>query len=107
MPDTNPLAAPTIEEYVCNKWNDVREVATTRLRNGESYVREEPLKAVAYAAAAGYVLRILPVGAMVRSLIRVVLFAVKPAALVYGAAKAYEVLARPNNAPTPIAGGEG
>ncbi len=106
MPNTNPLAAPSIEECVCNKWNDVSEAAMTRLRDGESYVREEPLKAVVYAAAAGYVLRILPVGAMVRSFIRVALFAVKPAALVYGAAKAYEVLTRADNTSTPVIGTE-
>jgi hypothetical protein len=107
MPDTNQLAAPTIEECVCDKWNDVCEATSARLRDGESYVREEPLKAVAYAAAAGYVLRILPVGAIVRSLIRVVLFAVKPAALVYGAAKAYEILARPDITPTSETSVEG
>ncbi|MEO7933009.1 MAG: hypothetical protein ABIT76_07615 [Chthoniobacterales bacterium] len=105
MPDTNSV--PTIEECVCQKWSDVREAALARLRDGESYVREEPLKAVAYAAAAGYVLRILPIGAIVRSAIRVVLFAVKPAALVYGAAKAYEVLARPDSTPTPHTNFEG
>lgn len=92
MPDLIESDTPTIEQCLCNKWGDVKSAVKDRLYDAENYVREEPLQAVAYAAAAGYVLRILPLGAIVRSLVKLSLTAVKPLAFLYGAAKTYEIL---------------
>ncbi len=94
MPKVAPLPPPTLEQQLCEKWNDMQIAALDRLREGEDYVRQNPLQSVAAAAAAGYVLRILPVGAIVRSLACLALSAVKPAALLYGAAKAYDMMVR-------------
>ena len=92
MSDSTDSDQPTVEASICSKWNEARGAMEGRLLDGENYVREEPLKAMAYAAAAGYVLRILPITAILRSVIRVLLLALKPAVVVYGAAKAYEII---------------
>ena len=57
----------------------------------ESYVRENPTRAVAYAVVAGLVLDRLPVGRILGGLTRLTLMAVKPAILIYGATKLYQV----------------
>ena len=92
----------TIEESISGKWLETRSTLDQYLRDGEEYVRAEPLKAVAYAAATGYVLRMLPVGTIVGGLLSLALAAVKPAALVYGAAKGYELLNRPKEDPQTL-----
>ncbi|HEX8371441.1 MAG TPA: hypothetical protein VF585_01570 [Chthoniobacterales bacterium] len=90
MPEEQP-SSPTIEQCVCERWDKITTATTQCVTDAEAYARQEPLKAIAYAAAGGYVLRILPVAAILGSVIRLVLMLLKPAALVYGAAKAYEV----------------
>jgi len=86
------LTNKTVEESLGEKWGDVKSAVTSRLQEGESYVRQEPWKAVLYASAVGYILRILPLGAIARSFVRILLIALKPAAFLYGAAKTYEIL---------------
>ena len=56
----------------------------------ENYVRQNPVQSIAYALLAGFVLNRLGVGRIVRGVVRLALFAVRPAMLVYGAAKLYE-----------------
>lgn len=58
--------------------------------DANDYVRTEPVKALATAAAAGFVLRILPVTRIVNTLLHVTLALLKPAALVYGGAKVWQ-----------------
>jgi hypothetical protein len=60
------------------------------LSQTETYVRENPAQSVAYAVLAGFVLRQLGLGRILRSVVRLALFALKPAILIYGAAKLYE-----------------
>jgi hypothetical protein len=57
----------------------------------ESYVRDNPTRAVAYAVVAGLVLDRLPVGRILGGLTRLTLMAIKPAILIYGATKLYQV----------------
>ena len=57
----------------------------------ESYVRENPTRAVAYAVVAGLVLDRLPVGRILGGLTRLTLMAIKPVILIYGATKLYQV----------------
>ena len=92
MPKVLHPANPTVEQCLCEKWSEVRSAATARFQEGENFVRQQPLQAVAMAAGMGYVLRILPLGSIVSSLVRVCLAALKPAALLYGAAKTYEIM---------------
>ena len=56
----------------------------------EAYVRENPVQSIAYALLAGFVLNRLGIGRVLRGVVRLALFALKPAILVYGAAKLYE-----------------
>ena len=56
----------------------------------ETYVRENPVQSVAYALLAGFVLNRLGIGRIMRTFVRLALFALKPAILIYGAAKLYE-----------------
>ena len=57
----------------------------------ESYVRGNPTRAIAYAVVAGLVLDRLPVGRILGGLTRLTLMAIKPAILIYGATKLYQV----------------
>jgi hypothetical protein len=56
----------------------------------ETYVRENPVQSLAYAILAGFVLNRLGIGRIIRAFVRLALFALKPAILIYGAAKLYE-----------------
>jgi hypothetical protein len=56
----------------------------------EIYVRENPIQSIAYAVLAGFVLDRLGLGRIVRGTVRLALFAIKPAILIYGAAKLYK-----------------
>ena len=52
-----------------------------------TYVREKPIQSLFYAFAVGYVLNRLPVVRVLAGLLRLLLMALKPAILIYGAAK--------------------
>jgi len=56
----------------------------------EQYVRENPVQSLAYAILAGFILNRLGIGRILRGIVRLALFALKPAILIYGAAKLYE-----------------
>lgn len=56
----------------------------------EEYVRENPTRALVYAAVAGLVINRLPVCRILSGLARLSLVAVKPAILIYGATKLYQ-----------------
>ena len=56
----------------------------------EEYVRENPTRALAYAAVAGLVLDRLPICRILSGLARLALIAIKPAILIYGATKLYQ-----------------
>jgi hypothetical protein len=58
----------------------------------ERYVRKNPGQSMLYAFVAGYLLNRLPVGGLLRGLIRLLLFALKPAALIYGASRLYQAI---------------
>lgn len=58
----------------------------------ENYVRENPGQALLYAFVAGYVLNRLPVGSMMRGLVKLSIFGLKPALFLYGATKAYSAV---------------
>jgi hypothetical protein len=56
----------------------------------ETYVRENPVQSIAYAVIAGFVLNRLGIGRILRGILRLLLLALKPAILIYGATKLYE-----------------
>jgi ElaB/YqjD/DUF883 family membrane-anchored ribosome-binding protein len=67
-----------------------REQFDEILSQTETYVRENPAQSLAYAVLAGFVLNRLGIGRILRGVVRLALFALKPAILIYGAAKLYE-----------------
>jgi hypothetical protein len=56
----------------------------------EEYVRDNPGQAVLYAFVAGYVLNRLPLGALLRGVVRLSFVALRPAMFVYGASRLYQ-----------------
>lgn len=56
----------------------------------EEYVRENPVRAVAYAVLAGFILNRLPIGRILGGFARLLMIAFKPAILAYGATKLYQ-----------------
>jgi len=69
-----------------------REHFDELLTETEAYVRENPVQSLAYAVLAGFVLNRLGVGRILGGVVRLLLFALKPAILIYGAAKLYEAV---------------
>ena len=72
------------------EFDDVKQKMNDFHSQGESYVRDNPSQAVLSAVAAGFVLRLLPLGAILGALIRLPLFALRPAIFVYGAVALYK-----------------
>lgn len=60
------------------------------LQQTEDYVREKPLQSVGYAMLAGFILDRLPLFRIFGVLLRLMLVALKPAMLIYGATKLYQ-----------------
>lgn len=56
----------------------------------EQYVRDNPAQAVLSAIGAGFVLRLLPLGAIVGLLVRLLLSLARPALFIYGAVSLYK-----------------
>ena len=77
------------------EFDDVKQKMNDFQSQGENYVRENPSQAVLSALAAGFVLRLLPLGAILGALIRLVLFAVRPAIFIYGAVSLYKHFQEP------------
>lgn len=70
----------------------VKEQVETALSQTEHYVREKPAQSLLYAFIAGYVLNRLPTGRILGGLFRLLLVALRPAILIYGATKLYQAV---------------
>ena len=68
----------------------VKDQVETVLSETEDYVREKPAQSLIWAFVAGYVLNRLPLGRVLSGLLRLLIVALKPAILLYGAAKLYQ-----------------
>ena len=66
--------------------------AASWLKKADDYARHEPTKAVLSAASAGFILNLLPIGAIVGALAAVAFALVRPALLFLGLLKAAEFL---------------
>jgi hypothetical protein len=62
------------------------------MTQAEEFVREKPGQSLLIALTAGFILNRLPVGRLLGVVVRLLLFALKPALLVYGATKVYEAV---------------
>ena len=68
----------------------VKDQVESVLSETEDYVREKPAQSLVWAFVAGYVLNRLPLGRILNGLLRLLIVALKPAILIYGAAKLYQ-----------------
>jgi hypothetical protein len=68
----------------------VKDRVEAVLTETENYVREKPAESLLCAFVAGYILNRLPFGTVLGGLFRLLIFALKPAILIYGAAKLYQ-----------------
>ena len=68
----------------------VKDQIEAVLTETESYVRKKPAESLLCAFVAGYILNRLPFGRVLGGLFRLLIFALKPAILIYGAAKLYQ-----------------
>lgn len=62
------------------------------VQEAKTYIRREPDQAVLWALAAGYVLRMLPLAAILNGLVRLLLVTLRPAILIFGATKVWETV---------------
>jgi hypothetical protein len=60
------------------------------LSDTEDYVREKPAQSLLFAFVAGYILNRLPVGRILSGLCHLLVVALRPAILIYGATKLYQ-----------------
>jgi hypothetical protein len=60
------------------------------VHQAEDFVRANPARSIFYAFIVGFILNRLPLGGLLRGAVRLLLFAVKPAILIYGATKLYQ-----------------
>jgi hypothetical protein len=68
----------------------VKDQVESVLSDTEDYVREKPAQSLMWAFVAGYVLNRLPLGRVLSGLLRLLIMALRPAILIYGAAKLYQ-----------------
>jgi hypothetical protein len=84
------LSPEMVAEFPERGMQWVKDRVETVVSETGEYVREKPTQSLFYAFAAGYVLNRLPLGRVLGGLLRLLLMALKPAILIYGAAKLYE-----------------
>ena len=70
--------------YTQEQWGEL-------LGQTEDYVRANPTRALCYGVAAGFILDRLPIFRIIGVFLRLVLMAFKPAILIYGASKLYQM----------------
>ena len=68
----------------------VKEQVATAFCETEDYIREKPAQSLLCAFMAGYILNRLPLGRILGGLFRLLVAALRPAILIYGAAKLYQ-----------------
>ena len=83
-------SAEVVAEFPERGVHWVKQQVEAVLSETEDYVREKPAQSLMYAFAAGYVLNRLPLGRVVAGLLRLLILALRPAILIYGAAKLYQ-----------------
>jgi hypothetical protein len=84
------LSAEVAAEYPERGVHWVKEQIEAALSETEDYIREKPAQSLLCAFLAGYVLNRLPLARIVGGLFRLLIAALRPAILVYGAAKLYQ-----------------
>jgi len=68
----------------------VKEQFDTVVNETGDYVREKPAQSLMWAFVAGFILNQLPIVRILSGLVRLLMFALRPAILIYGATKLYQ-----------------
>lgn len=71
--------------YAKDQWGEI-------MGQTEDFVRANPTRALCYGVAAGFLIDRLPIFRIIGGLLRLVLMALKPAMLVFGATKLYRMV---------------
>ena len=84
------LSAELAAEFPERGLHWMKEQLETALSETEDYVREKPAQSLLCAFLAGYILNRLPLVRIVGGFFRLLVVALRPAILIYGAAKLYQ-----------------
>ena len=85
------LSPEIVAEFPERGMQWVKDRVETVVNETGEYVREKPTQSLLYAFAAGYVLNRLPLGRVLGGVLRLIVMALKPGMLIYGAAKLYQM----------------
>lgn len=85
------LSAEMVAEFPERGMQWVKDRVETVVNETGDYVREKPTQSLLYAFATGYVVNRLALGRLLAGILRLLFFALKPAILVWGAAKLYRM----------------
>jgi hypothetical protein len=86
----NQLSAEVVAEFPERGMQWVKDRVEAVVNETGEYVRDKPTQSLLYAFAAGYILNRLPLVRVVGGVFRLLMFALKPAVLIYGATKLYQ-----------------
>jgi hypothetical protein len=86
----NQISVETAAEFPERGMQWVKDRVGAVVNETGEYVREKPTQSLLYAFAVGYILNRLPLGRMLGGFLRLLMFALRPAVLIYGAAKLYQ-----------------
>ena len=84
------LSAEMVAEFPERGMQWMKDRVEAVVKETGEYVRERPTQSLLYAFAAGYILNRLPLGRLLGGVVCLLVFALKPAVLIYGAAKLYQ-----------------
>jgi hypothetical protein len=84
------LSTEIVAEFPERGMQWVKDRVEAVVNDTGEYVREKPTQSLLYAFAAGYILNRLPLGRVLGGFLRLLMLALKPAVLIYGAAKLYQ-----------------
>jgi len=85
-------SAEVLAEFPERGLHWAKEQFETVLSETEDYVREKPAESLLCALVVGYILNRLPVGRILGGLFRLLIVALRPAILIYGATKLYQAV---------------
>ena len=84
------LSAEIVAEFPERGMQWVKDRVEAIVNETGEYVREKPTQSLLYAFAVGYILNRLPMSRLLGGVLRLLVFALKPAVLIYGVAKLYQ-----------------
>jgi hypothetical protein len=84
------ISAEMVAEFPERGMQWVKDRVEAVVNETGEYVREKPTQSLLYAFAAGYILNHLPLSRVIGGLLRLLMVALKPAIVIYGAAKLYQ-----------------